>query len=141
MKLEAYTDASWKNGVSTHHWRLVTESGWVKKRRSFKATEDSCHLAELHTIVSLVQYLNKKDITDLTIYTDSQYVVNLLNGNSNKEETNLVKALRWDLKGLNLNVEWVSRSTKQIKMADYYCGELLETVFKRKEFQQELEIN
>ena len=135
MKLSAYTDASYKEGVSTHHWRIVTEKDYVVKRRSFKGTESNCHKAELQSIISLVQHLNKKDITDITIYTDSKHVEKLLN-NHNEDESSLIKCLKWDLKGLNAKVEWVSRETKQIKMADYYCGQLLKTVFNRKEYQE-----
>lgn len=135
MKLEAYTDAGFKNGVSTHHWRIVNQNNWTKKRRSFKANETDNNKAEMQSINSLVQYLNKKDITDIVIYTDSMYVVNLLSGNTEVAESNFIKSLKWDLRGLNARVEWVSRKTKQIKLADYYCSELLETVFKRKEYQ------
>ncbi len=136
MKLEAYTDAGFKDGVSTHHWRIVNENNWTKKRRSFKANETDSNKAEMQSIISLVQYLNKKDITDITIYTDSMYVVNLLSSDTEMVESNLIKSLKWDLKGLNANVEWVSRKTKQIKLADYYCSELMNTVFKRKEYQE-----
>jgi len=145
MKLEAYTDAGFKDGVSTHHWRIVNQSNWVKKRYSFKANEVDNNKAEMQSINSLVQYLNKKDITDIVIYTDSMYVVRLLKPNSElteeelmlkKEDSNFIKSLKWDLKGLNARVEWISREAKQIKLADYYCSQLLETVFKRKEYKE-----
>ena len=136
MKLEAYTDAGFKDGVSTHHWRIITETGWTKKRRSFKGSETDSNKAELQSIISLVQYLNKNDMIGVTIYTDSQYVVNLLNGNNVSDESNLVKSLKWDLKWLKSEVKWVSRKTKQIKLADYYCSQLMDTVFKRKEYQE-----
>ena len=145
MKLEAYTGAGFKDGVSTHHWRIINQNNWTKKRRSFKACETDNNRAEMQSIVSLVQYLNKKDITDITIYTDSMYVVNLLKPHDElteeelmlkKEDSNFIKSLKWDLRGLNAKVEWVSRKTKQIKLADYYCSELLDTVFKRKEYQE-----
>ena len=145
MKLEAYTDAGFKDGVSTHHWRIINENNWTKKRRSFKANEVDNNRAEMQTVVSLVQYLNKKDITDIVIYTDSAYVARLLKQDGElteeelmlkKEDSHFIKSLKWDLKGLNARVEWISRKTKQIKLADYYCSELLETVFKRKEYQE-----
>ena len=136
MKLEAYTDAGFKDGVSTHHWRIITETGWNTKRRSFKGSETDSNKAELQSIISLVQYLNKKDMIGVTIYTDSQYVVNLLNGNNESDESNLVKSLKWDLKWLKSEVKWVSRKTKQIKLADHYCSQLMDTVFKRKEYQE-----
>ena len=90
MKLEAYTDAGFKDGVSTHHWRIVNQSNWVKKRYSFKANEVDNNKAEMQSINSLVQYLNKKDITDIVIYTDSMYVVRLLKPNDELTEEELM---------------------------------------------------
>lgn len=129
-KLTLYTDAGVKDGVSTHHWRLIGEDGKIIKRRTFKANELTPCRAELHTIESAIKWINRKDMMNVMVYTDSMSVVRTLKSKSDKED---IKYLQFIMRGLNMDIEWVSRRTKEIKMADYYCSELLSTVFRRAE--------
>lgn len=140
--LNVYTDAGFKNGVSTHHWRVFDTKGKLIKRRSFRALEEDCNKAELQTINSVIQWLYKKNIDNVNIHTDSMYCVKLLSNSSASDEHELISPteksdidfLKFQMKGFNIRVEWVSRCTKQIKLADYYCDELMDTVLKRKEY-------
>ena len=141
--LRVYTDASFKDGVSTHHWGVFDVNGKRIKRRSFKACEEDSNKAELQSINSAIQWLYKKDKQNVTIYTDSMYCVRLLAEHvkpsdshlniSHKEKTD-IDFLKFQMKGFNIQIKWVSRCTKKIKLADYYCGELMGTVLKRKEY-------
>lgn len=137
-KLAIYTDAGWKDGVSTHHWRIINEeNGIVEKRRSFKSTEENSQKAELQTLNSLLQYLSQRDKGDVTIYTDCYANVALFNNPTDRNDINVMK---WIMKDLNIDVKWVSRETKQIKLADYYCSQLMSTVLNRKEYGDQLSI-
>lgn len=133
-KLKMYTDASFKEGVSTHHYRLITPRGYVKKRRTLKSNEQDSIRAELHSIAEGIRYLNQRDIKNVVIYTDSVAAVKIINNSEDKRMG--ADYLRLVMKQLDIEVRWVSRATKQIAMADYYCGQLLETVMNRKEYQQ-----
>lgn len=133
-KLKMYTDASFKEGVSTHHYRLLSPNGRVKKRRTLKSNEQDSIRAEIHSISEAIRYLNQRDITDVVIFTDSVAVVKIIN---NKKDNRMgADYLRLVMQQLNIEVKWTSRKTKQIALADYYCGQLLETVMKRKEYNE-----
>lgn len=132
MVLEVYLDAGFKQGISTHHWAVFNEKGRRIKRRTFKGCEVDNHEAELQTINSALQWLIRKGHRNIVIYTDSMYCVRLLN--NKMVDDNDLKFLRWQMKGNNIQVKWTSRKHKLIKLADYYCTELQETILKRKEF-------
>lgn len=128
--LSIYTDAGYKEGVSTHHWRIIDEkrNDYVVKRRTFKGYEVDCNKAEIQTINSALQYIERKNFKNFIIYTDSQSFVNEVNGESSKHDIKLIQLL---MKVYNVKIEWVSRETKQIKLADHYCRELMTTIFNR----------
>lgn len=131
-KLKMYTDASYKEGVSTHHYRLLNHNGSVKKRRTMKATEQDSIRAELHSLSEALRYLNQRDIMNVTIHTDCQILVNRLNNLEYNEMG--IPYLRLVMKQLNVDVKWITREHKQIVLADYYCGQLMKTVMNRKEY-------
>lgn len=147
-KLKMYTDASFKDGVSTHHYRLLDYNGRkVKKRRTLKANEDNSFKAELHSISEAIRYLNQRDIKNVTLHTDNQAVYKLLNiefdksKDYNEDELRHLNRygsgyLRSVMKQLNIDIKWITRQHKQIVLADYYCGQLMETVMKRKEYNE-----
>lgn len=148
-KLKMYTDASFKDGVSTHHYRLLEVNGRrTKKRRTLKANEEDSFKAELHSIAEAIRYLNQRDIMNVTIHTDNMAVVKLLNvkidpnHDYTEEELAFLNRfgsgyLRSVMKQLNIDIKWVTRQHKQIVLADYYCGQLMETVMKRKEYNED----
>lgn len=128
--LSIYTDAGFKDGISTHHWRIIDESrnDYVVKRRTFKGYEVDCNKAEIQTINSALQYIEKKNFKNFIIYTDSQTFVNEVNSVTEKSD---IKFIQLKMKVYNIKIEWVPRETKQIKLADHYCRELMTTIFNR----------
>lgn len=129
MELEVFTDAGFKDGLSTHNWLIFDKNtGKRVKRLSFKANEETSMKAELRTINSVLQYLMRRDVGDLTINTDCKQLVNMfLNDNCTSD----IKLMKWQMKDMNIDIKWVSRETKEIKMADFYCSQLMETVLNR----------
>ena len=128
--LSIYTDAGFKDGVSTHHWRIIDEDrkDYVVKRRTFKGYEVDSYKAEIQTINSALQYIEKKNFKNFTLYTDCQSFVNEVNGESEKLD---IKLIQLKMKVYNIKIAWVPRETKQIKLADHYCSELMTTIFNR----------
>lgn len=127
-----YMDASFKNGVTTHHWYLMSlNKKHVIKTHTFKSNEETPQKAELQTIVSAVQFLNRRNLTGYIIFTDCMENVKLLNGESNDSS---IKALKWMMRDLDIKVKWVARDNANIKEAHSECERLMTTVMKRKEY-------
>lgn len=120
--IRIFTDASFKDGVSTHHWRVVNDKQKVIKRRTFKSTDLNNNDAELTSIISAIQWIEKKGYKKVTIFTDSKNCVDKLNGESDKDS---IKYVQWLLKGSKIKIKWRGSKHYFIKQADKSCKELL----------------
>ncbi|NPV12712.1 MAG: reverse transcriptase-like protein [Ignavibacteria bacterium] len=60
---------------------IVMESGMYRKEISKKMTIGTNNRAELLALIEALKELKHKEETDLVIYTDSQYVINILTKN------------------------------------------------------------
>lgn len=129
MELEVFTDAGFKEEISTHNWLIFDKNtGKRVKRMSFKANEETSMKAELRTINSVLQYLMRRDVRNLTINTDCKQLVNMFLSDNQSSD---IKLMKWQMKDMNITLNWVPRETKQIRMADFYCSQLMETVLNR----------
>jgi ribonuclease HI len=129
--IKVHTDASYKDGVSTHNWSIRNTRKKVIKSHTFKAHEETSMKSELLTITNVIQFLEKKGWDNVIIYTDCQQLVKKFNS---EESDNDIKFLKWLMKGLNIRIKWKSREDKYISKADDKCRKLMKTVFNRKEY-------
>lgn len=133
MTLRIYTDASYKNNISTHNWRVVNEKGKVIKRRTFKGADINKHStdAELTTIISALRWIEKKGLRKVTIFTDSKNTADAINSDSDLDS---IKYVQWALKGSKVKVKWRTRNHHFIKQCDKSCKQLMKTVSKRVQY-------
>ena len=73
--LFAHSDASFKNGISTHSYILRTYSGRKIKETSYVGYESDSMKAEIDSLVKLLNYCAAKDYRGLKIYSDCKHVV------------------------------------------------------------------
>lgn len=129
--IKVYTDASYKDGVSTHNWSIRNTRKRVIKAHTFKAHEENSAKSELLSITNVIQFLEKKGWDNVIIYTDCQEIVKKFNSTKSNNDINYLK---WLMKGLNIRIKWKSRTTKEIAKSDLKCRELMKTVYNRKEY-------
>lgn len=126
--LKIYTDSSYKEGVSTHHYFVM--KGNIKiKRRTFIGFDTSSTKAEATTIIKALQLVLKKDWEGVTIYTDSLVTVfGVKQGKFNNEDYRYIAHL---LKVTKSNIQWKNRGHYQIKIADAECRKMMQTKLRR----------
>lgn len=115
--MRAITDASVKNGRSTHSYCLTTWNGKVIAERKFNGLADRSTEAELNTIECLLKYCLDKGFNKIKIYSDCQRVVDAVNNGTNKGID--VTYLKHLLKVTNSKLRWTSR--KNVTRCDRNC--------------------
>lgn len=126
--IKIYTDSSFKNGVSTHHY-FVMKDGKRIKRRTFIGIDDKSTKAEATTVIKALQMTLKKGWRNVTIYTDSLVTVfGVKNGKFKNEDFKYIAHL---LKVTNSNIQWKYRRHHRIMKADAECRKMMETKLRR----------
>lgn len=126
--LKIYTDSSYKNGASTHHYYVMKGNKKIK-RRTFIGFDSSSMKAEATTIIKALQMVMKKDWEGVTIYTDSLVTVfGVKHGKFSNEDYRYIAHL---LKATKSNIKWKNRKHYRIKIADTECRKMMQTKLRR----------
>lgn len=126
--LKIYTDSSYKDGISTHHYFVMKGNNKIK-RRTFIGFDSSSTKAEATTIIKALQMVLKKDWEGVTIYTDSLVTVfGVKHGKFNNEDYRYIAHL---LKVTKSNIMWKNRRHYRIKIADTECRKMMQTKLRR----------
>ena len=129
---EAYTDGSYQDSIKAGGWAaIILKEGKIIKKlyQGWKYTTNN--RCEIRAVIETLKYF--KDSVDITIYSDSQYVVSSINSKSCFkwiEESDLSKKnldLWLELVNLlsyhNVTMVWVKghENNSFNNMADLYC--------------------
>jgi len=126
--IKIYTDSSYKDGSSTHHYFVMKGSKRIK-RRTFIGFDESSTKAEATTIVKALQMVLKKGWEGVTIHTDSLVTVfGVKHGKFSNEDFRYIAHL---LKVTNSNIQWKYRRHYKIKKADSECRKMMQTKLRR----------
>lgn len=113
----AETDASLKDGYSTHSFWLKDWKGKTLFEKRFNGIETKSTEAELHTIIKLLQFINEREMVKVRIYTDCKHIVDATtNINKGKIDVTYLKHL---LKITNSKLIWTPRDNN--KRCDENC--------------------
>ncbi|MCL1696368.1 ribonuclease H family protein [Lysinibacillus sp. BPa_S21] len=126
--IKIYTDGSYKDGSSTHHYFVMKGNKRIK-RRTFIGFDESSNKAEATTIIKALQMALKKGWEGVTIHTDSLTTVyGVKHGKFNNEDFRYIAHL---LKVTKSNILWKNRRHYRIKKADIECRKMMKTKLRR----------
>ncbi|MGE7840664.1 reverse transcriptase-like protein [Lysinibacillus sp. NPDC093712] len=126
--IKIYSDSSYKNGISTHHYYVMKGNKQIK-RRTFIGIDDKSTKAEATTIIKALQMVMKKGWDNVTVYTDSLVTVfGVKNGRFKNEDYRYIAHL---LKVTNSKIQWKRRTHFRIKKADTECRKMMQTKLRR----------
>jgi len=126
--IKIYTDSSYKDGISTHHYFVMKGNKRIK-RRTFIGFDESSNKAEATTIIKALQMALKKGWEDVMIHTDSLVTVfGVKHGKFNNEDFRYISHL---LKVTNSDIKWKNRRHYRIKKADTECRKMMRTKLRR----------
>ena len=116
--MQIFTDAGYKNGMSSHGFIAKHWNGTVIASRSFSGNEDSPIKSEMTSIVTAINWVNSlKKIPKrrIRIYTDCLYIYETVEGI--REHDIDVTYLKHQLKRINAKLIWRSREMGSLTMA------------------------
>lgn len=126
--IKIYTDGSFKNGVSTHHFYAMRGNKRIK-RRTFIGIDDTSVKAEATTIIKALQMIMKKGWNNVHIYTDSLTIVfGVKSGKFKNEDFRYINHFM-NVTGTKLH--WTRRTNHRIKKADMECKKMMKTKLRR----------
>ncbi|KOS61533.1 reverse transcriptase-like protein [Lysinibacillus agricola] len=126
--IKIYTDSSYKDGSSTHHYFVMKGNRRIK-RRTFIGFDESSMKAEATTIIKALQMVLKKEWKGVTVYTDSLTTVfGVKHDKFNNEDFRYIAHL---LKVTNSKIQWKNRRHYRIKLADTECRKMMKTKLRR----------
>jgi len=126
--IKIYTDSSYKDGVSTHHYYVMNGNKRIK-RRTFIGFDESSNKAEATTIIKALQMVLKKGWENVTVHTDSLVTVfGVKHGKFSNEDFRYIAHL---LKITKSNIQWKNRRHYRIKIADTECRKMMKTKLRR----------
>ena len=145
--LKVYTDASFKNGVSSHHYYVYRGKRRIKRRTFLNECNQTPFQAEAMTIIEALKFHYKNGIDNLIIHTDCKSIVKLVGLELKKDELkkkgmitveskdkpsdtdiNYIKHL---LKSTNSKLVWMPREHIRIHIADTECRKMMSTKMNR----------
>ena len=129
---EAYTDGSYQDSIKAGGWAsIILKDGKIFKKLYQGLKYTTNNRCELIGVIETLQYF--KNPVNITIYSDSQYVVNSVNGgyafkwikesDISKKNFDLWFKLVDLLDYHNVTMKWVKghESNKYNNLADLYC--------------------
>lgn len=133
--LKVYTDASWKDGVSSHHYYVKKSGKKIKKRTFLSQANQTPTQAEAMTIIEALKFYYKKGVNNLVIFTDCKRIVEQVyyvpEENEEVVENSDVQYIKHMLKVMNSELKWIPRETRSITKADTECRKMMKTKFRR----------
>lgn len=132
MKMvEIFTDASFmEEGLSTHYFYVMIDGEQIVNKRNFKGSEVSSVKAEIETVTRALQRADKRGWFGVKVYTDCKPIVHAVYESDNEHHD--YKYIRHLLKQTEGELIWLPRETKEIRIADAKCKELMQTQLRRK---------
>ena len=120
----AHSDASWKNGISTHSYILRTKSGRKVKKISYVGYEEDSMKAEIDSLVKCLNDCAANKYYGLVIYTDCKNIVDACYNKCKLK--NDITYLKHMLKKTRSELTWKPRSRN--KEADRSARNLMRRV-------------
>lgn len=133
-RIVAFVDACQKYEFSTHCWALRNDRGKYYKRHTTTGNSTDPLSAEIETLDKLVKYLEKKDLEDVLIITDSIDMYSEIQCVLRGYDTDLssrLKPIIHSIKMLGAVIEYQNRSNEGITFVDKYATEMMHTTIKR----------
>lgn len=123
-----YTDASYKDGVSSHHYYIMKGNRRIK-RRTFIGIDETSMKAEATSIIKALQWVDKKGWYNVTVFTDCLPLVNgIRNKAFNNEDYRYIDFL---LMKTRSKLKKRSREDLEIVKADTECRKMMATKMRR----------
>lgn len=131
--IKIYTDSSFKDGISTHHYYVMKGNKKIKKR-TFIGIDDTTMKAEATTIIKALQMTMKKGWDNVTVHTDSLVTVFEVKKGLGTDKVFKNEDFRYIahlLKVTGSNLQWKRRTHYRIKKADSECRKMMKTKLRR----------
>lgn len=114
--MQAYTDASIRDGYVVHSYVLIDKEK-VTLKRLLRSNIEKVHLAELTSIIALLLHCQENGIKNILVNTDNQGILQIKE--TSIKHGKFVIWMRHLLKLTGSSIQWISR--KRNRIADEMC--------------------